>query len=156
MDRAPSGWVRCQCGFESSPFKSSARRPSVEGYIPASRIDRKNAKVKGINRWYGEKGGCLGGCCLEQAGSACITGIIKIASAKSKIYGDRELRTKENGARAGARHVNWESCQLAAHTRLGRSVGREDRPPQWGAVHEHTPVSIPVFMNTKIANSNFH
>ena len=34
---------------------------------------------------------------------------------------------KKYGARAGARHVSWESCQLAAHTRLGRSVGRSDR-----------------------------
>ena len=45
MDRAPSGWVRCRCGFESSPFRSSARRPSVRVYVPASRIDRENAKV---------------------------------------------------------------------------------------------------------------
>ena len=55
MGRAPSGWVRCRCGFESSPFKSSARRPSVEVYVPASRIDRKNAKVNSINnRQHGE------------------------------------------------------------------------------------------------------
>ena len=45
MDRAPFGWVRCRCGFESSPFKSSARRLSVGVYVPASRIDRENAKV---------------------------------------------------------------------------------------------------------------
>ena len=44
MDRAPSGWVRCRCGFESSPFKSSARGPSVEVYVSAPRIDRKNAR----------------------------------------------------------------------------------------------------------------
>ena len=54
MDRAPSGWVRCRCGFESSPFKSSARRPSVEVYVPASRIDRKNAKVNAIKFSHGE------------------------------------------------------------------------------------------------------
>ena len=54
MDRAPSGWVRCRCGFESSPFKSSARRPSVEVYVPVSRIDRKNAKVNAINPPPGE------------------------------------------------------------------------------------------------------
>ena len=78
-------------------------------------------------------------------------------SAKSEIFGDREIRTEETCARTGARHVSWGSCQLAAHTRVGRSVGREDQPPQWGVVHgEHTPVSIPVFMNTKTANSNFH
>ena len=75
---------------------------------------------------------------------------------KAKFAEIEKFGRKKNGARAGARHVSWESCQLAAHTRLGRSVGREDRPPQWGVVHEHTPVSIPVFMNTKIANSNFH
>ena len=46
--RAPSGWVRCRCGFESSLFKSSARRPSVGVYGPASRIDRENAKVNVI------------------------------------------------------------------------------------------------------------
>ena len=34
-------------------------------------------------------------------------------------------------------------------------VGVVGAPPL-GVVHEHTPVSIPVFMNTKIANSNFH
>ena len=48
------------------------------------------------------------------------------------------------------------SCKLAAHTRVGRTVGRIDRPPQRGVDHEHTPVSIPVFMNTKFAKSNFH
>ena len=54
MDRAPSGWVRCRCGFESSPFKSPARRPSVGVYVPASRIDRENVKVNIIKFWYGE------------------------------------------------------------------------------------------------------
>ena len=54
MDRAPSGWVCCRCGFESSPFKSSARRLSVKIYVPASRIDRKNAKVNAINNSNGE------------------------------------------------------------------------------------------------------
>ena len=68
----------------------------------------------------------------------------------------RKFERKKTGARICARHVRWGSCQLAAQPRVGRSVGREDRPPQWGVVHEHTPVSIPVFMNTKIANSNFH
>ena len=43
----------------------------------------------------------------------------------------------------------------AAHTRLGRSVGREDRPPQWGVVHEHTPVSIPVFLIHEHKNCEF-
>ena len=61
-----------------------------------------------------------------------------------------KFERKKTSARTGAWHVSWESCQLAAHTRLGRSVGREDRPPQWGVVHEHTPVSIPVFMNKKL------
>ena len=75
---------------------------------------------------------------------------------KAKFTEIEKFGRKKNGARAGARHVSWESCQLPTHTRVGRSVGREDRPPQWGVVHEHTPVSIPVFMNTKIANSNFH
>ena len=75
---------------------------------------------------------------------------------KAKFADIEKNERKKTGAQAGARHVSWESCQLAAHTRVGRSVGREDRPPQWGVVHEHTPVSIPVFMNTKIANSNFH
>ena len=75
---------------------------------------------------------------------------------KAKFTEIEKFGRKKNGARAGARHVSWGSFQLAAHTRLGRSVGREDRPPQWGVVHEHTPVSIPVFMNAKIANSNFH
>ena len=54
MDRAPSGWIRCRCGFESSLFKSSARRPFVEVYVPASRIDRKNAKVNAIKFSPGE------------------------------------------------------------------------------------------------------
>ena len=54
MDRAPSGWVRCRCGFESSPSKSSARRPSVGVYVPASRIDRENAKVNAISISPGE------------------------------------------------------------------------------------------------------
>ena len=55
MDRAPSGSVRCRCGFASSPFKSSARRPSVGVYVPAPRIDRKNAKVNivKIMEWRG-------------------------------------------------------------------------------------------------------
>ena len=56
MDRVPSGWARCRCGFESSPIKSSTRRPSVEVYVPASRIDRKNAKVNAITFWDGEVG----------------------------------------------------------------------------------------------------
>ena len=73
---------------------------------------------------------------------------------KAKSSEIEKFEQKKTGARTGARH--WESCQLAAHIRVGRSVGREDRPPQWGVVHEHTPVSIPVFMNTKTANSNFH
>ena len=72
----------------------------------------------------------------------------------------KNLRTEENRRTsrrsACCRHVSWKSCQLAAHTRVGRSVGREDRPPQWGVVHDHTPVSIPVIMNTKTAKSNFH
>ena len=63
--------------------------------------------------------------------------------AKSKFTEIEKFGRKKNDTRAGARHVSWGSCQLAAHTRLGRSVGREDRPPQWGVVHEHTPVSIP-------------
>ena len=75
---------------------------------------------------------------------------------KAKFTEIEKFGRKKNGAQAGARHVSWESCQLSAHIRLGRSVDREDRAPQWGVVHEHTPVSIPVFMNTKIANSNFH
>ena len=75
---------------------------------------------------------------------------------KAKSAEIEKFERKKTGARTGARHVSWESCQLAAHTRVGRSAGREDRPPQWGVVHEHTPVSIPVFMNTKTANSNFH
>ena len=54
MDRAPLGWVHCRCGFESSPFKSSAKRPSVEVYVPAPRIDRKNAKVNIISFSHGE------------------------------------------------------------------------------------------------------
>ena len=54
MDRVPSGWVRCRCGFESSPFKSSARRTSVGVYGPASRIDPENAKVKAITFPDGE------------------------------------------------------------------------------------------------------
>ena len=54
MDRAPFGWVRCRCGFESSPFKSSTRRLSVGVYVPASRIDRENAKVNIATFWYGE------------------------------------------------------------------------------------------------------
>ena len=33
-------------------------------------------------------------------------------------------------------------------------VGSEPAVPRF--VHEHTPVSIPVFMNTKTVNSNFH
>ena len=74
---------------------------------------------------------------------------------KAKFAEIEKFERKKTGARTGARHVSWESCQLAAHTRVGRSVGREDRPPQWGVVHEHTPVSIPVFMNTKTVNSNF-
>ena len=75
---------------------------------------------------------------------------------KAKSAEIEKFERKKTGARTGARHVSWESCQLAAHTQVGLSVGREDRPPQWGVVHEHTPVSIPVFMNTKITNSNFH
>ena len=77
---------------------------------------------------------------------------------KAKFAEIRKFERKKPGVRIGARHVRWESCQLAAHTRVGRSVGREDRPPQWGVVHEHTPVRIPVFMNTETenANSNFH
>ena len=32
---------------------------------------------------------------------------------------------------------------------VGRSVGKTDLPSgQWGVLYEHTPVSIPVFMNT--------
>ena len=73
-----------------------------------------------------------------------------VAVRKAKFADIEENERKKPGAQAGARHVSWESCQLAAHTRVGRSVGRIDRPPQWGVVHEHTPVSIPVFMNTKI------
>jgi len=46
-----------------------------------------------------------------------------------------KFERKKTGARTSARYVSWESCQLAAHTRVGRmvgrSVGREDRPPQW-------------------------
>ena len=75
---------------------------------------------------------------------------------KAKFAEIEKFERKKTGARAGARHVSWKSFQLAAHTRVGLSVGREDRPPQWGVVHEHTPVSIPVFMNTKTAKSNFH
>ena len=66
---------------------------------------------------------------------------------KAKFAVIEKFERKKTGARAGARHVSWESCQLAAHTRVGRSVAQEDRPPQWGVVHEHTPLSIPVFMN---------
>ena len=38
---------------------------------------------------------------------------------------------------------------LSAYTRVVRSVDREDRPPQWGVVHEHTRRLTPVFMNTQ-------
>ena len=74
------------------------------------------------------------------------------AVRKAKSAEIEKFERKKTCARAGARHVRWESCQLAAHTRVGRSVvGREDRPPQWGVVHdEHTPISIPVLMNAKL------
>ena len=72
------------------------------------------------------------------------------SGSAARSFASLACRRVERELEAGARHVSWESCQqLAAHTRLGRSVGREDRLPQWGVVHEHTPVSIPVFMNTK-------
>ena len=58
MDRVPSGCARCRCGFESSPFKSSSRRPFVEVYVPASRIDPQNAKVNAIKFWDGEVALC--------------------------------------------------------------------------------------------------
>ena len=50
----PSGCARCRCGFESSPVKSSTRRPFVEVYVPAPRIDPKNAKVNAIKFGDGE------------------------------------------------------------------------------------------------------
>ena len=46
---------------------------------------------------------------------------------------------------------SWSDARgLSTYTRVVRSVGREDRPPQWGVVHEHTRRPTPVFMNTKI------
>ena len=54
MDRAPSCWVRCRCNFESSPFRSTARRPYAGVYVPASRVDRENAKVNIVQFWHGE------------------------------------------------------------------------------------------------------
>ena len=45
---------------------------------------------------------------------------------------------------------------LSAHTLAVRSVGQKNGSPQWGVVHEHTRRPTPVFMNTKMCNSNFH
>ena len=47
---------------------------------------------------------------------------------KAKFAEIEKFERKKNGARAGARHVSWESGQLAAHTRVGRSVGKADLP----------------------------
>ena len=67
-----------------------------------------------------------------------------------KYRATRALR----GPRASA--PRSDAGGLSAHTRVVRSVGREDRPLQWGIVHEHTRRPTPVFMNTKTINSNFH
>ena len=63
-------------------------------------------------------------------------------SARSEICGDRENRTEENW-----RTNRRSACELGlvpasrTYPGVGRSVGREDRSPQWGVVHdEHTPV----------------
>ena len=43
---------------------------------------------------------------------------------KAKFAEIEIFERKTTGARPGARHVSWELCQLAAHTRVGRSVGQ--------------------------------
>ena len=41
------------------------------------------------------------------------------AVRKAKFAKIGKFERKKTGARIGARHVRWESCQLAAHTRVG-------------------------------------
>ena len=43
---------------------------------------------------------------------------------KAKSAEIEKFERKKTGARTGTRHVSWESCQLAAHARVGLSVGR--------------------------------
>ena len=54
----------------------------------------------------------------------------------AKMRGSWRTAKSDRSKAALIPNVSWESCQLAAHTRVGRSVGREDRPSQWGVIHE--------------------
>ena len=71
------------------------------------------------------------------------------------------LNTERPVHRTGpALFMPWSDAPgLSAHTLVVRSVGQESGrriSPQWGVVHEHTRRPTPVFMNTKMFNSNFH